>query len=287
MEQRMTAKNTLQDFYRSPKLYVGLPSGGAFYDSDVIDWPETNELPVLAMTPKDDLIVRNPDALLNGDAVIRLVKSCVPSIKKPEEIIAPDMELILVAIRAASESKKQLTVDHKCEKCEHEMSFDVDLGLAVQDFEPIEDLTEFGLQNGLTIGVKPANYLYAIQTAKSMIEQANLLGRIANEEADNEEQRIKDIGNAFEKMANFNYSVLVNSVKYIKIPDVEEHVEDFKEILDFIDNVDANVGREITEAVGKINNGGINKTYNANCEECDEPFEVPLDFDPVSFFLTS
>jgi len=287
MEQRMTAKNTLQDFYRSPKLYVGLPSGGAFYNSDVIDWPETNELPVMAMTPKDDLIVRNPDALLNGDAVIRLVKSCVPSIKKPEDIIAPDMELILVAIRAASERKKQLTVEHTCKECEHEMSFDVDLGLAVQDFESISDLTEFDLQNGLTIGVKPANYLYSIQTAKSMIEQANLLGRIANEEAENEDQRIKDIGNAFDKMANFNYSVLVNSVRYIKIPDVDEAVDDFDEILKFIDNVDAKIGMEISEAVSEINNGGINKIYSASCEECDEPFEVPIDFDPVSFFLTS
>ena len=114
----MTAKNTLQDFYRSPKLYVGLPSGGAFYDEDVIDWPENNELPVLAMTPKDDLIVRNPDALLNGDAVIRLIRSCVPSIKKPEQIIAPDMELLLVAIRAASESEKAVKIEYKCTECE-------------------------------------------------------------------------------------------------------------------------------------------------------------------------
>ena len=37
------------------------------------------------MTPKDKMAIRNPDALLNGDAVIRVVKSCIPNIKKPEE----------------------------------------------------------------------------------------------------------------------------------------------------------------------------------------------------------
>jgi hypothetical protein len=131
----MTTKTTLKDFYRSPKLYVQLPSGGKFYNSDTIDWPETGELPVLAMTPKDDLIVRNPDALLNGDAVIRLVKSCVPCIKDPAKIIAPDMELILVAIRAASEKDKSVELEHTCTECEHEMKFEVDLSQAVQDFE--------------------------------------------------------------------------------------------------------------------------------------------------------
>ena len=79
----------------------------------------------------------------------------------------------------------------------------------------------------------------------------------------------------------------VNSVRYIKIPDVDEAVDDFDEILKFIDNVDAKIGMEISEAVSQINNGGINKIYSASCEECDEPFEVPIDFDPVSFFLTS
>ena len=48
----MTQKS-LKDFYRSPKLYVQLPTGGKFYNEDTIDWPETNELPVYAMTPKD------------------------------------------------------------------------------------------------------------------------------------------------------------------------------------------------------------------------------------------
>tara|TARA_R110000851_G_scaffold217752_2_gene370678 strand:+ start:682 stop:1545 length:864 start_codon:yes stop_codon:yes gene_type:complete len=287
MEQIMTAKNTLQDFYRSPKLYVGLPSGGAFYDEDVIDWPENNELPVLAMTPKDDLIVRNPDALLNGDAVIRLIRSCVPSIKKPEQIIAPDMELLLVAIRAASESDKAVKIEHKCTECEHEMAFEIDLGLAVQDFQAIDDLTEFELKNGLTVGVKPANYLYSINTAKQMIEQANLLGKIASEVSDSEEERIQDIGKAFDKMANFNYSILVNSVNYIKIPDVDEVVDDKKQILEFLDNVDAKIGTEISDVVSSINNGGINKIHSANCEKCEAPFEVPIDFDPVSFFLTS
>ena len=283
----MTAKTTLQDFYRSPKLYIELPSGGKFYNEETVDWPETGELPVLAMTPKDDLIVRNPDALLNGDAVIKLVKSCIPCIKEPEKIIAPDMELILVAIRAASEKDKMLKADHKCEACDHEMSFEIDLGMAVQDFESISELSEFQLSNGITVGVSPANYMFSIQTAKSMIEQANLLSKITNEDYDSENMRLKNIGDAFDKMANFNFTVLLNSIKYLAIPDSDEQIEDREQILEFINNVDAKIGKEIDGVVSSINNGGINKVHKAACEKCEAEFEVPLDFDPVSFFLTS
>ena len=67
--------NPLADFYRNPKLYVALPSGTGHYPADIVEMPEVGELPVYPMTSKDDLLTKNPDALLNGDAVIKLVKS--------------------------------------------------------------------------------------------------------------------------------------------------------------------------------------------------------------------
>ena len=36
-----------------------------------------------------------------------------------------------------------------------------------------------------------------------------------------------------------------------------------------------------------INNGGINKVHKTACAECNAEYEVPIDFDPVTFFLTS
>ena len=282
----MTQKS-LKDFYRSPKLYVQLPTGGKFYKEDTIDWPDTNELPVYAMTPKDELTIRNPDALLNGDAVLRLLKSCVPDIKIPENIVAPDMELLLVAIRAASEKDRKFTVNQDCPECSAENSFDLDLSVAVQDFEDIGARSDFNLSNGLKVTIKPANYLYSIQTAKQMLEQANLLGKITNEDYTHENERLSNIGKAFEKMAQYNYAVLVNSIDSISIPDSDVVVTDYEEILEFIDNVEAKIGKELDEAVSSVNNGGINKIHKTACPECSHEYEIPVDFDPVSFFLTS
>ena len=149
------------------------------------------------------------------------------------------MELLLVAIRAASEKDRKLTVNENCPECNAENSFDLDLSIAVQDFEDIGARSEFDLSNGLKISVKPANYLYSIRTAKQMLEQANLLGKITNEDYDTEDTRLKNIGTAFEKMAQYNYAVLVNSIDSISIPDSDVVVSDYEEIVDFIVEVEA------------------------------------------------
>ena len=76
-------------------------------------------------------------------------------------------------------------------------------------------------------------------------------------------------------------------VRYIKIPDSDVQVDDYDEIVDFIDNVEAKIGKEIDAAVSSVNNGGINKIHKTACSECEYEFDVPVDFDPVTFFLTS
>ena len=71
-------------------------------------------------------------------------------------------------------------------------------------------------------------------------------------------------------MAQFNYDVLLNSIRYVAIPDTDEKVDDKEEIAEFINNVDSKIGKEIEKVVGDINNGGINKVHKAACEECEE-----------------
>ena len=62
--------NPLSSFYRAPKLYAKLPSLGKYYSEDIIEMPDSGELPVFAMTANDELLMKNPDALLNGEAVV-------------------------------------------------------------------------------------------------------------------------------------------------------------------------------------------------------------------------
>ena len=150
--------NPLADFYRNPKLYVSLPSGTDFYTKDIVEMPEVGELPVYPMTAKDDLLTKNPDALLNGDAVIKLVKSCVPAVINPAELLAPDMEAILIAIRKASSKDKFMEVARNCPECDAENKFDLDLALVLSNAQEIEAIKEITLSNGLLAELSPTNY---------------------------------------------------------------------------------------------------------------------------------
>ena len=113
--------NPLSGHFRSPKLYVQLPSGGKFYDSDIVNYPESGELPIYPMTAKDELIMKNPDALLNGEAISQLITSCVPNIKNVRQLISNDVDVLLVAIQGATHGD-DIEVATNCPACEKEVS---------------------------------------------------------------------------------------------------------------------------------------------------------------------
>jgi hypothetical protein len=275
--------NPLVDFYRNPKLYVSLPSGTGHYSKDVVEIPEVGELPIYPMTAKDDILTRNPDALLNGDAVIKLVKSCAPAVKNPAELLAPDMEVILIAIRQASSKDQFMEVNRDCPKCNTPNRVDLDLSVALAESQDIEPFKTVTLSNGLDVVLTPTNYLHTITSAKAVIEQNRQFRSI---QADNTDEQLKALGDALEKLSTMNYEVILNSIKSIEIPDGET-VTDIEHISEFLNNVERDVGMELNDQVSEINNGGIQKEVEMQCSECEHVYKTPINYDPVGFFLNS
>ena len=113
--------NPLSEYFRSPKLYVRLPSGGKFYTKDIVEYPESGELPVFPMTAKDELIMKNPDSLLNGEAVSQLIKSCVPNVKNVREMISNDVDVLLIAVQGATHGD-DIEVTAPCPSCENSIT---------------------------------------------------------------------------------------------------------------------------------------------------------------------
>ena len=57
-------QNPLSAYFRAPKMYTTIPSGGRFYGPEILESTDNNEYPVFPMTTKDELMLKNPDALL-------------------------------------------------------------------------------------------------------------------------------------------------------------------------------------------------------------------------------
>ena len=94
--------NPLKSYFRQPKIYLSLPSPEKFYPSGCFEPTETGELPVYAMTAKDELNFKTPDALLNGQATVDVIQSCIPNIKNAWLLPSTDLDAILIAIRIAT-----------------------------------------------------------------------------------------------------------------------------------------------------------------------------------------
>ena len=94
--------NPLSNYFRKPEIYVKLPSQGRWYPPNTLQMNDQGEVGVMPMTARDELIIRTPDALLNGQATVDVIKSCVPDIKDPWQMPAMDLDSILLGLRIAS-----------------------------------------------------------------------------------------------------------------------------------------------------------------------------------------
>ena len=111
----MDNQNPLKQYFRKPGIWVKLPSQGNFYNDKPEGLNDMGEIAIYPMTAKDELVLKNADALLNGNAVFEIVRSCAPSIKNPEEMPAVDLDAILLAIRRCTYGEKmEISTQHDC-----------------------------------------------------------------------------------------------------------------------------------------------------------------------------
>ena len=80
MDNLSPNQNPLKAFFRKPGIWIKLPSQGRFYSVKPSELNEMGEIPVFPMTAKDELMMKNADGLLNGNAIVELVRSCAPCI---------------------------------------------------------------------------------------------------------------------------------------------------------------------------------------------------------------
>ena len=77
----MQNSNPLSGHFRQPAVFLKLPSEGRYWQSGSINMPANGEIGVMPMTAKDEIMLRTPDALMNGQGVVSVIESCVPAIQ--------------------------------------------------------------------------------------------------------------------------------------------------------------------------------------------------------------
>jgi hypothetical protein len=281
----MAEVNPLKKFYRGVTTFIKLPSRGVYYKEGVVELNEDQEVGVMPMTAQDELLLKNPDALLSGQAVVDVIKSCIPSIKNPRKLLACDIDAIMIGIRAASYGEAtELSATCPNPECKHENSFNLDLGNLLNTAETLDDHYEVILENGVTVFITPGTFENMVKNQRTVFEGSRLQRALLNPDITDEE-RMRIIAQSFEKMSKINFDLIIDGInKVVFTDDTGEHEVTKREfIVDFMRNIVKQDVDKIEKKMVEINKIGIVQQLDAVCAKCGHAWKAPIEFNPVNF----
>lgn len=277
--QPVKKANPLANYFRQPKMYLRLPSHGKFYPEGALDASEIGEYPVYAMTAKDELMFKTPDALMNGQATVEVIKSCVPAIKNPWQMPSLDLDAVLIAIRMATFGE-QMDMHATCPSCQHFNDFTLNLVHYLDKIADTEYKTEINVPP-LTIHIRPYSYKEISRTAMKGLEQQKIFN-IVNSEDMPDEEKIQKFGDSFVKLTELTVDVVAGCVTKISTPDGD--VDDLESIKEFIGNAPSDVFNAVNNRIMDMKDQLTLKAQDVECSECKHQWNVEVTMDQTNFF---
>lgn len=272
------AVNPLFKHFRQPSIYITLPSKGKFWPANAIDIPPNEELPIYPMTIKDEVLIKTPDALMNGSGVADVIHSCCPNIKDAWSLPSIDLDAILIAIRIASYGSF-MDVDTTCPGCKTENTHPVDLRVLMDEIKT-PDFTPIAT-NELVFNFKPQTFRNLNANNLIAYEQEKLISAITNSDLSDEE-KTQQFNRMFPKLTDMNIMALVNCISSIEVDG--EMVTDINHIKEFVTNCDRTIYKFIKEHLDKIINTSKIPPVKMQCQECTETYQTEILFEQSNFF---
>jgi rubredoxin len=272
-------KNPLANYFRQPKIYIKLPSQGKFYPPGALDVSETNDYPVYPMTAKDELMFKTPDALMNGQATVEIIKSCVPAIANPWSMPSIDLDAVLIAIRIATYGE-EMEITSNCPKCQTVDKFNMDLVAYLNGLHGFEYVPEI-VVDPLIIHVRPYSYKEVTKMTIKAIEQEKIFN-IINDTEMADEEKIERFGQSFVRLTDLTVDLIAGCISKIITPDGE--VSDAKMIAEFIQNAPKGVFDVINGHISNIKRTLELKVHGLKCSNCEHVYDTNITVDQSNFF---
>jgi hypothetical protein len=269
--------NPLQKFFRQPKIYISLPSKGLYYEPGALAGDYTN-MPILAMTGIDELLLKTPDALFNGESTIKIIESCCPYIKDARNIPVIDVDAILAAIKIATFGN-HATVTKTCNNCGTENDYDLPLNTIIDYFSNLRFNNKIALNEQLEITIRPLKY-----SEMNYFSMENFkLQKILNQAAElDEEGRKAKINEIYIKLSELQLELLTLTVESATVDNILVTEKEY--INEWLKNIERSVFSSIKKRIEENKEiWDIPKTP-VKCTECGTDNTIQLSLDQSSFF---
>jgi hypothetical protein len=279
----MSEIDLLAEYFRGSDVHQRLPTGGQFFTPGTIDLAINGEVAILPMTAVDEIIVKNPDALMNGDALERLFASCVPGIKEPRRISVPDMDVLLLAIKLASYGDN-LDITVECPKCQHEFTQEKSIREILDHLSPIDfKKASVRVNEDIVAHLKPYDFEAKTKLDLAAFEEAKLFEHLLDLDASEEDKR-KLMNRSFEKIAELNLDLL--GLCIVKLDTPKGEVTDPLAIRTLIRRAHRKMLVSIREGIQEISRSAVDRKVEVTCpqKDCGHQWQTEMSFDPASFF---
>lgn len=257
--------NPLLERLRIPGETFRLPSQGIFYlNGELADGVKNGEVEVHPMTAIDEIILSTPDKLLSGKAIAEIFTHCIPQVIKPTELIAKDVNFLLVCLRLVSfRPQMEVTYQHTCPGALNH-TYQVDMQKMIRSTKSIDPTTvneeyKATLPNGQLATLKPLTYGNVIE-----LYQSAALTKTDNITQDEAEMLV--------------INTLASVVRRV------DDTEDKAFIREWVTMLPLGWKRNLEQAAQNITQWGVDFTTQQTCQDCKEEMVVQVAANPVSFF---
>lgn len=280
------AINPLKAHFRKPTTYVRLPTLGRWYDRNDITTTDDGEVAVYALTALDDILLNTPDAMLNGQALEKVVTNCAPDVKNVKRLMIPDLEAIFVGMKAATNGGKA-DYDRKCPKCNHENSFELQCQhlLDASTFVNEDELT-IRFDDDLLVHVRPYDFEMRQIFIKREFEEEKTLRMIEKTGGEMDEiTKANLLGESVDRLSKMTFALVARSIEKVVLIKEGITVEDSDHISEWLTQISKAQAEIVIEAVNRLNQMGVPKVLPVQCQSCGHQWDDTLSFDPTSFFV--
>jgi len=280
--------NPLNKYYRQPAIYISLPSKGKYYTAESYQQTETGEIPVMPMTAKDEMAFKTPDAMINGQATVDVIKSCCPNILDPWQLTNYDLDTVLLGIRIATYGET-MDINATVPVVNEQISHTVNLPALLDAVRNIEIKDSFTTETGFEVFVKPLTYKQTTNAQVKTFEQQKMVAAVGQSQM-TDEQKSQKFAEAHKALTELNFEILATSFSKIKTPDGQT-VEDQNQIKEFLNNADSKTVNDLQNKMLEIRNQAQTKPIKLKASEeqikkgAPVTFETPLTFDNSNFFV--
>jgi len=284
--QTFTKPNPLASYMRQPKIYISLPSNGNYWAPNSIIVPENGQFPVYSMTAKDELLFKTPDALMNGQAVVDVIQSCMPNIKNAWACPSIDMDTILIAIRMATYGEK-MPLKHNIPVINEEVDYEMDLTVLLNKQQQNKWIEQIAIDQNFIIFVRPLTYKHMAKTNIKSFETTRILNMVQDDSVP-EEKKLEIFNESFSNLTRITVDLVADSI--FKIVIGEEEVTDPKFISEFISNSDKDIFKKIQNHLSELKDINEIKPLEFTTTEEQQAagapavYTMPLSFNNSDFF---